>query len=89
MAQARQLYQARRAAQVPVPRKTDFIDKILNETLDRLRGGVADEGWWQRICDGIGRAFVAPDFFRIDAVREWLASEQVPSDLRNLARAAS
>jgi hypothetical protein len=64
--------------------RDQYLDQAV---LDPDAYGVADESWWQRICDGLGHAFVAPDFFRMDAVREWLASEQVRSDLRNLARA--
>ena len=84
---ARRLIQERRAAQVPFAREKNLLDKIFDETLDRLRGGVADEGWWRRVCDSLGHAVVAPDFLRVVSVREWLAAEQVRSDLKVLARA--
>jgi hypothetical protein len=72
---------------VPFAPGKEFLDKIFDESLDRLRGGIADEGWWNRICSDVGHALVAPEFFRIHSVREWLAAEQVRSDLKALARA--
>jgi hypothetical protein len=84
---ARQLYQERRAGQVPFAGGMDFLDKIFDEILDRLRGGITDEGWWKRVCSNVGHAIVAPEFFHIHSVREWLAAEQVRSDLEALARA--
>ena len=44
-----------------------------------------DEVWWKRILDSVGHALVAPDFFRVESVREWLREAQVRSDLTAIA----
>lgn len=48
---ARRLIPERRAAQVPFAREKHLLDKIFDEALGPLRGGVADDGWWRRVCD--------------------------------------
>ena len=62
-----------------------FMDGLLNETLDRIRGGSIDTGWWQRLLDQFGQQYIAPDFLRKFALQEWLREEPVANDLKTIA----
>ena len=64
----------------------DLMESVLDETLDRLRGGRIEEAWWRRVLDRIGQKYIAPDFLRKPALQEWLADRQVGDDLKALAR---
>jgi hypothetical protein len=79
---ARQLYQERRAGQVPFAGGMDFLDKIFDEILDRLRGGITDEGWWKRVCSNVGHAIVAPEFFTSIAFENGLRPSRCGRTLR-------
>lgn len=83
----RQLRAERLAARPAVRPPADLLATTWDETLDRLRGGVPDEAWWKRVLDSVGHALVAPDFFRVASVREWLAQRQVRADLAAIATA--
>ena len=61
------------------------MDDLLNETLDRIRGGSIDAGWWQSLLDRFGQQYIAPDFLRKPALQEWLGEEPVAQDLKNIA----
>ena len=75
----------RRAGRTPV--NPDLMERGLDETLDRLRGGRIEEAWWRRVLDRLGQQYVAPDFLRKPALQEWLADRQVGDDLKAVARA--
>ena len=61
------------------------MDDLLNETLDRIRGGSFDTGWWQRLLDRFGQQYIAPDFLRKPTLQEWLRKEPVANDLKTIA----
>ena len=63
------------------------MDQVLNETLDRLRGGNINDNWWRRILNQFEHSYVAPKFLNNTTLREWLAEEQVAEDFRTLAAA--
>ena len=64
---------------------SSLMDELLNETLDRIRGGSIDAGWWQTLLDRFGQQFIAPDFLRKPALQEWLREEPVANDLKTIA----
>ena len=64
---------------------SSLMDELLNETLDRIRGGSIDTGWWQRSLDQFGQQYIAPDFLRKPALQEWLREEPVANDLKTIA----
>ena len=61
------------------------MDELLNETLNRIRGSSIDSGWWQSLLDQFGQQYIAPEFLRKPALREWLAEELVANDLKAIA----
>jgi len=83
----RRIYQERQAGQMPFSGGNDLLERGLDETLGRLRGGNIDGAWWRNLLAGIGQQFVAPDFLRKPALQEWLDDEQVQTDVKALARA--
>jgi hypothetical protein len=82
----RRVYQERQAGQMPFSVDTDVLEHGVDATLDRLCGGNIDETWWHNLLNCIGHPFIAPDFLRMPALQEWLADEQVQSDVKALAR---
>ena len=64
---------------------SSLMDDLLNETLDRIRGGSIDTGWWQSLLDRFGQQLIAPDFLRKPALQEWLREEPVANDLKTIA----
>lgn len=82
----RRMYRERQAGQMPIADSTDLLDRGLEETLTRLRGGKVDDTWWQNLLNRIGHRSVAPDFLRRPALRQWLGEEQVGRDFKTLAR---
>jgi hypothetical protein len=83
----RRVYQERQAGQMPFHGGNDLLERGLDETLDRLRGGNVDDAWWRNLLARIGHQFVVPDFLRKPALQEWLGDEQVQTDVKALARA--
>ena len=75
----------RHAGQVPLTQPSSIMDELLNETLDRIRGGSIDLGWWQSLLDRFGQQYITPDFLRKPALREWLAEEPVANDFKTIA----
>ena len=61
------------------------MDELLNETLDRIRGGSINAGWWRSLLDRFGQQYIAPDFLRKPALQEWLGEEPVAQDLKTIA----
>ena len=82
---ARRLSAERQAGQVPLTHPSSLMNELLNETLDRIRGGSIDSGWWQSLLDRFDQQYIAPDFLRKPALREWLAEEPVANDLKTIA----
>ena len=82
---ARHLHAERQAGQVPSTQPSPIMDDLLTETLDRIRGGNINSSWWQSLLAQFGQQYIAPDFLRKPALREWLAEEQVANDLKAIA----
>ena len=81
------LHQERKAGQSPSEQSTDIADEILDQTLDRLRGGNIEDQWWKGILDRIGQEYIAPDSLKTNIWQEWLAENKVTEDLKLLAKA--
>ena len=81
----RRLHAERRAGQMSLSQPSPIVDELLNRTLDRVRGGNIDSGWWQTLLDRFGQRYVAPDILRKPALQEWLAEESVADDLKAIA----
>ncbi len=82
---ARRLSAESQASQVPLTASSSLMDEVLNETLDRIRGGSIDSGWWQSLLDRFGQQYIAPNFLRKPALQEWLAEEPAATDLKTIA----
>ena len=82
---ARRLSAERQAGQVPLTQPSSIMDELLNETLDRIRGDSIDSGWWRNLLNQFGQQYIAPEFLRKPALREWLAEEPVANDLKAIA----
>ena len=82
---APRLLAERRAGQVPMTQPSSLMDDLLNETLDRIRGGSIDTGWWQSLLDQFGQQYIAPDFLTKPSIQEWLAETPVANDLKAIA----
>lgn len=83
----RRIYQERQAGRMPFKNVTDLMERGLDATLARIRGGNVDTAWWQNLLDHFSHPFVTPGFLRIPALQEWLADEHVARDTKALARA--
>ena len=64
---------------------SSLMDELLHETLDRIRGGNIDSGWWQSLLAQFGQQYVSPDFLRKPSIQEWLAETPVANDLKAIA----
>lgn len=62
-----------------------LLEHTLNDTFKRLRGGNVSDTWWQSLLTAVGHKYVAPDFLKVHAIREWLCREEVANDFRVLA----
>ena len=74
-----------RAGQASITQPSSLMDDLLNETLDRIRGGSIDTGWWQSLLTRFGQHYIAPNFLKKPALQEWLGEESVAIDLRTIA----
>lgn len=83
----RRLRAERRAADDGSGGPVDLMRGLLVETLRRLQRGQLDDDWWQQILDKLGHKYVAPDFLRVPALRDWLRLEAVEDGLVALAKA--
>ena len=81
----RHLSAERQAGQVPLTEPSSIMDEYLNETLDRIRGGGIDSGWWKGLLDRIGQQYIVPDFLIKPALLEWLHDDSVANDLKTIA----
>ena len=82
---AHRLSAERRAGQVPLTQPSYLMDESLNKTLDRIRGGSIDSGWWRSLLDRFGQQYVTPDFLKKPTLQEWLADEPTANDLKTIA----
>ena len=78
------LHAERRAGQEPA--NSLLMESILDQTLDRLRGGKIEDSWWRKILDRLGHQYIAPDFLTNPALQEWLTDTHVADDLKVLAK---
>ena len=67
--------------------ESDIAGGVLDQTLDRLRGGKIDDQWWKRILDLFGQEYIAPDSLKSLTWQKWLADTEVADDLKLLAKA--
>ena len=84
---ARRLSAERRAGQAPLTTPpSSIMDEILNETLNRIRGGNNDPRWWRNLLDRFGQQYVTPDFLGKPALQEWISDDTVTNELKTIAR---
>ena len=79
------LHAERQAALVPVIQPTDLMKQVLDETLNRLRGGTIEDTWWRNILNRIGQRYISPDSLKTPALQKWLTGQQVAIDFNTLA----
>ena len=84
---ASRLRNERKAGQRLAVSTENLMENSLDETLGRLRGGNVEDSWWRRVLDRLGQSYIAPDFLRQPALREWLHEDRVVDDLKALAAA--
>ena len=82
---APRLLAERRAGQVWMTQPSSLMNELLNETLDRIRGGSIDTSWWQSLLDRFSQQYIAPEFLIKPALQEWLGEEPVANDLKTIA----
>ena len=82
---ARRLSAERRAGQAPLAPPSSIMDELLNETLNRIRGGNIDSPWWRNLLDRFSQQYVAPDYLGKPALQEWLGDETVTNELKTIA----
>lgn len=82
---ARRLSAERQAGQAPLAPSSSIMDKLLNETLNRIRGGNIDSPWWRNLLDRFSQEYVTPDFLGKPALQEWLDDDTVTNDLKTIA----
>ncbi len=87
MSRVARLHAEHQAGQMPTGVSSNLLEKTLNETLHRLRGGNVEDSWWRNILDRIGQEYIAPEFLKKPALQEWLAEERVSDNLKALASA--
>ena len=83
----RKLHAEKLAGKTPFAHGTDLLEKGLDETFARLRGGSVDDAWWKSLPIRVGHQLITPEFLRKPALHEWLSNESVQADFKTLARA--
>ena len=81
---ARRLHAERKAGKAPV--NAELMEVLLDQTLDRLRGGNIEDSWWRNLLSRFGQQYVAPDSLKSPALQEWLADDRVAEELKSLAK---
>ena len=81
----RRLSAERQAGQVSLTQPSSIMNDSLNETLDRIRGGGIDSGWWKSLLNRIGQQYIAPDFLIKPALLDWLHDDSAANDLKAIA----
>ena len=61
---ARQLHAERQAGQASFQGPADFMNLLLNKTLDRLQGGNIDDAWWSSLLYRLGQKYIVPEFLK-------------------------
>ena len=82
---AHRLSAERQAGQVPLTQPSSIMDESLNGTLNRVRGGGIDSGWWESLLARIGQQYIVPDFLTKPVLLEWLHDDSVENDLKTIA----
>ena len=62
-----------------------LLEHTINDTLNRLKGGNITDTWWRNLLTVVEHKYVAPDFLKVHAIREWLGQEKVAKDFKVLA----
>ena len=83
----RRLHAERQAGVEPFGQQMDLSEKVLSNTLNRLRGGNIDDAWWRSRLDSIVQQFITPELLKQTAVQEWLGERETADDLKVLAKA--
>ena len=81
----RRIHQERQAGQAPLVGAYDILDRGFDETLARLKAGDVEDRWWSKLLNVVGHEYVAPEFLRMPALREWLARGEIQADIKALA----
>ena len=82
----RRVFSERRAWQRSGKQSTDLMESILNETLDRLRGGNIDDSWWEKVLNKIEQQIITPDYLLEPEIQGWLSEDQNAKDIKALAK---
>ena len=82
----RTLCKERQAGRMPIRDTSNLLEKRMDESIKRIVDDKADDTWWKGILAYIGHKFIAPEFLRVQAIREWLSVHQVQTDFKSLAR---
>ena len=82
---ASRLHAESHAGRIPITQPSSIMDDLLTGTLNRIRRGDADSGWWRNLLDNIGHKVITPDFLKKPALQEWINEEEVQDDLKRLA----
>lgn len=81
----RVLYAERKAGSAPI-NNGDLLDRLLNDTYERISSPTIEDSWWRRLLERAQHAYVAPEFLRFPHLQEWLRVSGVREDLLRLAR---
>ena len=82
---ASRLHAEKHAGRIPITPPSSPMDELLAGTLNRIRRGDADSGWWRNLLDKFGHKVITPDFLKKPALQEWLEEDEVRNDLKQLA----
>ena len=82
----RRLFSERQAGQTPNEQPADQMERILDNTMDILRGGNIDDSWWKNILNKIHQSYISPEFLQEPELQDWLNEAGVANDLKSLAK---
>src|SRR4051794_21271471 len=80
---ARRLYKEREAGVAPFAENGDLFERVIDQTLSRIRGGNIDGRWWRRLLDSVEQPFITPEFLRKPSLIEWLSIPRVSECLKD------
>ncbi|MCY4152015.1 MAG: tetratricopeptide repeat protein [Aestuariivita sp.] len=63
----------------------DLLQHALSDTYGRLKAGDITDSWWRRVLAAIEQKYIAPEFFEVHAVKEWIKDDKVEEDVKTLA----
>lgn len=87
IAPIRRLWLERRAGGNPHAAARDRADELLDGALGRLGATSASDTHWDQLANAIGAAFVRPEHFSLQHMRDWLSHPDANAALRRVARA--